>query len=177
MRHDDLGFGHPGRRPEGEDLVGLFGTYLYDGIRWLEYQSDHHRDLAEPWLMVNIYDSDIATVVYRPAGLGAGVAYLGHTPRTYFEDAEASAPTDAAREAAGLATWWGRVRGVADDAERKMKERQLVAYLAEDINPAEIDVDEDEDVNHLDDAEIFVEVKTVRFLAALDLPVPDDLSR
>ena len=157
--------------------MGFFGTYLYDGIRWEKYQSDQHCDLAEPWLMVNIYDSDIATVVYRPAGPGAGVAYLGYTPRTYFEDVEASAPTDVAREAAGLAMWWGQARGVAGEAERVAKERQLVAYLAEDIDPAEIDVDEDEDVDHLDDAEIFVEVETARFLAVMGLPVPDDLSR
>lgn len=156
--------------------MGLFGTYLYDGIRWLQYQPDQHRDLAEPWLMVNIHDSDIAVVVYRPTGPGAGVAYLGYTPRTYFENAEASAPTDAAREAAGLAAWWGRVRGVAGDAERKAKERHLIAYLAEDVDPVEINVVDNEDVDHLDDAEIFVEVKTARFLAALDLPVLDDLS-
>jgi hypothetical protein len=45
----------------------------------------------------------------------------------------------------------------------------LVAYLAEDTDPAELTFDEDEDVDGLDDGEIFFEVKTARFLAALDL--------
>ncbi|MCT9929554.1 hypothetical protein N5079_04890 [Planotetraspora sp. A-T 1434] len=157
--------------------MGFFGTYLYDGSRWLEHEADQHLDLAEPWLMVSIHDSDITTVVYRPAGPGSGVAYLGVTPRTYFEDSEASAPTDPALEAAGLANWWGQVHGVTSDAERKAKERQLEAYLAEDIDPGEINADEDEDVDDLDDAEIFVEVKTGAFLGTLDLPIPDDLSR
>jgi hypothetical protein len=37
--------------------VGFLGTYLYDGIRWLDYQPDRHQDLAEPWLLANIHDS------------------------------------------------------------------------------------------------------------------------
>ncbi|MEV4216804.1 nucleotidyltransferase domain-containing protein [Nonomuraea sp. NPDC049725] len=67
--------------------------------------------------MVSIYDSDIATVIYRPAGPGTGVAYLGYTPCTYFEDPEASVPTDVEREAVGLASWWSQAHGGADDAE------------------------------------------------------------
>ncbi|MEV7986869.1 hypothetical protein [Micromonospora sp. NPDC085948] len=59
-----------------------------------------------PWLLVDIHDSDSATLTYRPAGPGTGVAYLGYTPRTYFENPDASAPTDAVREAAGLSAWW-----------------------------------------------------------------------
>ncbi|KAB8196345.1 hypothetical protein FH608_006180 [Nonomuraea phyllanthi] len=153
--------------------MGFFGTYFYDGVRWQEREPDQEQDLAEPWLMVNIYDSDIATVIYQPTGPGAGVAYLGYTPRTYFEDPEASAPTDVEREAAGLVSWWSHVHGVADGAEREVKERELRAYLAEDIAPEDVEWDEEEDVDQLDDAEIFVEVKTVRFLGALDLPVPD----
>ncbi|MGW3346605.1 hypothetical protein ACWDA3_25100 [Nonomuraea rubra] len=156
--------------------MGFFGTYLYDGAHWLEYEPDQERDLAEPWLMVNVYDSDSATLVYRPTGPGAGVAYLGYTPRTYFEDPEASAPIDVEREAAGLVSWWSQVHGVAEDAEREVKGRELHAYLAEDIAPGEVEWDE-EDVDQLDDTEIFVEVKTARFLGALDLSVPDALSR
>lgn len=127
--------------------------------------------------MVDVHDSDIAAIVHRPTGSGTGVSYLGATPRTYFDDEEASAPIDTAREAAGLTTWWEQVHGGVGEADRKAKERQLAAYLAEDIDPAEIDVDEDEDVDQLDDEEIFVELKTGRFLAALGLPVPADLSR
>ncbi|MEW9530066.1 hypothetical protein [Microbispora sp. NPDC049125] len=157
--------------------MGFFGTYLYDGSRWLEHEADQHPDLAEPWLMMSVHDSDITTVVYRPAEPGSGVAYLGVTPRTYFEDPEASAPTDPALEATGLANRWGQVHGVSSDAEREDKKLQLAPYLAEDVDPAEIDVDEDEDVDDLDDGEVFVEVKTAAFLGALDLPLPDDLSQ
>jgi len=49
---------------------------------------------------------------YQPAGPGSGIAYLGHTPRTYF-----------------------------------------------------------------DDAEVFVEIKTSRFLRTLDFPLPEGLVR
>jgi hypothetical protein len=156
--------------------VGFFGTYLYDGSRWTAHQPDQPPTVAEPWLVVDIYDSDITTLLYRPAGPGSGLAYLGDTPRTYFEDAGASAPTDVVREAAGLGFWWAQLRGGASDAERRTKEAELAAYLAEDRDPAEIDLDDEED-DELDDADVFVEVKTARFLAAIDLPLPDDLAR
>ncbi|WP_171064599.1 hypothetical protein [Actinomadura soli] len=53
----------------------------------------------------------------------------------------------------------------------------MAAYLAADMDPGEIDVDEGEDVDQLDDEESFVELGTGRFLAAPDLPVPADLTR
>ena len=58
-----------------------------------------------PWLSVDIYDSDFATVRYEPPGPGSGTAYLGNTPRTYFGNESASASTDVLREADGLASW------------------------------------------------------------------------
>ncbi|WP_192749898.1 hypothetical protein [Actinopolymorpha pittospori] len=127
-------------------------------------------------MQLDIHDSDITTVRYRPVGSGTGVAYLGTTPRTYFEDQIASAPTDVAREAAGLANWWAQLRGGVNEVERSDKEAELAGYLAYDEDPAEIDLDEDEDVDQLDDAEIFVEVKTARFLETLGLPLPEDLA-
>jgi hypothetical protein len=45
-------------------------------------------------LLIDIHGSDITTITYQPTGSGSGVAYLGVTPRTYFEDPWASAPTD-----------------------------------------------------------------------------------
>ncbi|MDQ1292622.1 MAG: hypothetical protein QG608_502 [Actinomycetota bacterium] len=93
-------------------------------------------DNAEPWLLVDIHDSDIATITYRPAGLGTGVAYLGCAPRTYFEDLQASAPTDVAREAAGLATWWASTHPGVGDAERNVVEAALIPCLAADLDPA-----------------------------------------
>jgi len=59
--------------------------------------------------------------------------------------------------------------------ERRAKEVELAAYLAEDVDPAEIDLEAEDDGDE-DDADIFVEVKTVRFLATLELPVPDELA-
>jgi hypothetical protein len=106
------------------------------------------------------------------------VAYLGHTPRTYFEDADASVPTDVRREAAGPTSWWARLHGGADDAQRSAKEAELVAYLAEDRDPEADDLDdEDDDVDGMDEADVFVEVKTARFPGALGLPMPGELPR
>lgn len=151
--------------------MGFFGRYLFDGS-WKSVEDIN--GVPEPCLVVDIHDSDITTVTYRPAGPGSGVAYLGVTPRTYFEDERASDPTDVGREARGLAAWWAGLHGVRGEAEIGAKERELAAFLAEDIDPADFSDDPDDD--DLDDDETFVEVKTVRFLAALGLPAPDDLS-
>jgi hypothetical protein len=119
---------------------------------------------ATPWLSVYIHDSDIATVRYEPAGPGSGTAYLGYTPRTYFDDESASAPADVLREAEGLAFWLARQQGRSDEAEL----RELIAsFLAGDIREQHDD--------DLDDAGIFVEVKVSRFLNAVGLPVPREL--
>lgn len=170
--------------------MGFFGTWLYEATRrrWSPalpavddvrqpVRGDAVPDATEPWLLVDIHDSDVTVVTYRPVGRGTGVAYLGITPRTYFEDEGASAPTDVVREAQGLADWW-RIHHGADDAGHEAKAVELRAFLAEDIDPADIDLDEDEDLDDedLDDEDIFVEVKTRRFLAALDLPVPVELA-
>ncbi|MEU7751210.1 hypothetical protein AB0B57_04070 [Micromonospora sp. NPDC049101] len=77
--------------------------------------------------------------------------------------------------AAGLSFWWAQQRGGASATERGAKEDEVAAHLAEDLDPADIDLDDDDD--DLDDADVFVEVRTARFLGALDLPVPDDLPR
>lgn len=37
--------------------MGVFGTYVYDGARWLEHLPDQHPDLEEPWLMVDVHDN------------------------------------------------------------------------------------------------------------------------
>jgi hypothetical protein len=169
--------------------MGFFGTYLFESGTWRSgVVAPSHSDVwepirgdeppaaSEPWLLVDIHDSDITTVTYRPAGPGSGVAYLGYTPRSYFERDNASDPTDVGREAAGLASWWREVHGAAA-AEAALKESELVAFLAQDLGPSEWPTDEDEDEDDLDDAEVFVEVKTGHFIAALGLPVPGDLAR
>jgi hypothetical protein len=153
--------------------VGFFGTYLFDGRHWTSHQADDETPADDkPWLLVDIHDSDIATVIYRPIGSGSGVAFLGFTPRTYFEDPDASEPTDVTREARGLAQWWARHHG-GSDPEQGVKATELITFLAADHGPAELDRDDD---RNLDDGEVFVEVKAARFIAALDLPPINDLS-
>ncbi|USX50989.1 hypothetical protein [Lentzea sp. HUAS12] len=151
-------------------VVGFFGTYAYEHGQWKTLSEGELPPLAEPSLWIDIHDSDITSVVYTPAGPGTGVAYLGLTPRTYFENPNASDPTDTLREAAGLAAWWAEVHGGGDVPA---KQAELLAYLAEDEDPEDFALDEAEDI---DEEAVFVEVKTRRFLTALDLPLPEGLS-
>lgn len=159
--------------------MGFFGRYVFDGRAWhgLDPYSSQVLELAPPWLSVDIYDSDIGTVRYEPAGPGSGIAYLGSTPRMYFEDESASAPTDVLREAEGLAFWLARQQGSGD----KARLRELIApFLVGDTEePPLLNEDDsgfDDGADDLDDAEIFVEVKVARFLQAVGLPVPGELS-
>jgi hypothetical protein len=140
--------------------VGFFGTYLFEGGQWTE--AEGARRAGEPWLFVNIYDSVIATVMYHPSDPGMGMAFLGATPRTYFDDATASAPTDVGLESLGLANWWAH-RARAGEPARDDKQTELMDYLADD------------DIIERRDA--VVEDTVVRFLATLDLPPPADLAR
>jgi hypothetical protein len=151
--------------------VGFFGGYVFDGSTWHSFDpdSDQRPGIAAPWLSVYIHDSDIATVRYEPAGPGSGTAYLGHTPRTYFDDESASAPADVLRETEGLALWLARQQARSDVAEL----RELIAsFLAGDSREQQLD----DDAGDLDDADIFVEVKVSKFLTAVGLPVPHELS-
>jgi hypothetical protein len=151
--------------------VGFFGSYVFDSTTWHGFDPDRDEtpDIVAPWLSVNIHDSDFAIVRYEPPGPGTGTAYLGCTPRAYFEDESASAPTDVAREARGLALWLVRQQGRADEAEL----RELVASFLADDSPEDLD----DDAGFEDDADIFVEVKVSRFLAAVAVPVPEGLPR
>jgi hypothetical protein len=115
--------------------MGFFGTYLYAQNRWSEHSAGFLPTVTEPWLLVDIHDSDFTIVTYRPAGPGSGVAYLGITPRDYFEDPTASEPTDVTGEAAGLAFWWTQMHSTGDGA----KAGQLATFLAAD-EPAGVDV-------------------------------------
>ncbi|MFD5829019.1 hypothetical protein [Lentzea sp. NPDC060358] len=153
--------------------MGFFGTYAFEHGEWKTLSEGELPPLSEPSLWIDIHDSDITSVVYTPPGPGSGVAYLGLTPRTYFENPNASDPTDVLREASGLAAWWALVHSGSDVVA---KQAELLGFLAEDENPDEFEWDESEDVEEIDDAEVFVEVKTARFLAALDLPLPPELT-
>lgn len=149
-------------------VVGFFGTYAYEHGQWKTLSEGELPPLEEPFLWIDIHDSDITSVVYGPAGSGSGVAYLGLTPRTYFENPNASDPTDVMREAAGLAAWWA----LHNSGDAAGKQAELLGYLAADENPDDFSLEDQEDV---EDVDVFVEIKTARFLAALGLPVPYDL--
>jgi len=169
--------------------MGFFGGYIFDGQDWLEFEpgSGAAPEVSSPWLKVAIYDSDIADVSYHPAGPGTGVAYLGFTPRVYFEDDNASAPTDVEREAAGLAAWVAAYQGGGDEAALQ---DLITPFLAsdDDLEDEEDDDQDDakdawgdsddldeDDEDDEDDADAFVEVKLARLLTALGLPLPDGL--
>jgi hypothetical protein len=174
--------------------MGFFGGYIFDGNDWLEFEPAEGTapEVGSQWLKVVIIDSDIADISYHPAGPGTGVAYLGYTPRVYFEDETASAPTDVEREAAGLAAWVAAYQGGGDEAALQ---DLITPFLASDDDeegagqdddeedegwgdedePDEDDEDEDEEDDDEDDDEAFVETKLVRLLSAIGLPLPDDL--
>ncbi|WP_346622411.1 hypothetical protein [Blastococcus montanus] len=80
--------------------MGYFGTLVYSEGRWRT-----GRPTAVPFLMVDVHDSDIATVDYRAADATGGRFFLGHEPRVYFDEPDASAPVDTDAEAAGFARW------------------------------------------------------------------------
>ena len=153
--------------------MGFFGTYLFDGSRWAEVDPESVPVIAEPWLFLDIHDSDVATVAYAPGGSGSGVAYLGFTPRTYFEIATASEPTDTVREAAALVAWRARIAGAKASARPLPTPEAIQRFLAIDDPPFDPDAEDDGD---LDDADVFVERRAVIFLQALDLPLPDGLA-
>ena len=169
--------------------MGFFGGYIFDGNDWLEFEpsSGAVPKVDSPWLKVVIFDSDIADISYHPPGPGTGVAYLGFTPRVYFEDDNASAPTDVERESAGLAAWVVTYQGGGDEAALQ---DLIVPFLASDDGDDEDDQDpdrggsawddeeepDDDPDDDFDDDDALVEVKVARLFTAIGLPLPDDLT-
>ena len=80
--------------------MGYFGTLGYSEGRWRT-----GRPTAVPFLMVDVHDSDIATVDYRAADASGGRFFLGWEPRLYFDEPDASVPVDTDAEADGFARW------------------------------------------------------------------------
>lgn len=149
--------------------MGFFGRYVFDGRtrHGIDPGSDQTLDIEAPWLSVDIYDSDFATVRCEPPGPGSGTAYLGNTPRTYFGNESASAPTDVLREADGLASRLAQQQGNIVSA----KLPDLIAsFLASDSPDEQLSDDVD-----LGDADIFAEIKVSQFLRAVGLSVPREL--
>ena len=80
--------------------MGLFATLAYSDGRW-----SSGRPTAVPFLVVDVHDSDIATVDYRLADATGGRFFLGYEPRVYFEQPDAVPPVDVPAEAAAFARW------------------------------------------------------------------------
>ena len=80
--------------------MGLFTTLAYSDGRW-----HRGRPTAVPFLLVDVHDSDLATVDYRFVDASGGRFYLGYEPRIYFEQSDAALPVDTGAEAEGFARW------------------------------------------------------------------------
>jgi hypothetical protein len=126
--------------------VGFFGKFVYSDGRWSDVAS------RSTYLSVEVHDSDIATVIYAPAGPSQGRFYLGFQPRDYFEDPSASDPVDRDAEAAGITTWAKRILGAEVEVEAV---RPLLA------GDGVIEPEDD-----------FVEITVERMLTLLNLPIP-----
>jgi hypothetical protein len=100
--------------------VGFFATFSYSDGAWGDQPT------SEPFITIDIHDSDVAMVEYRPSGDAAGRFYLGFEPRFHFDDPNASKPVDRLKEAAGFARWCREVRGSAVPTD------DLVALFAKD---------------------------------------------
>ena len=98
--------------------MGRFATLVYSDGQWSEKPTSHS------YLSIEIHDSDIATVDYRPVLSGSGRFYLGYEPREYFDDPTASAPVDRNRELQAMVEWTSQVLG------RKVDSDALAALLA-----------------------------------------------
>jgi hypothetical protein len=132
-------------------VVGYFGTFIYRDGQWQQ------RSGAGPELVIDVHDSDIATIDYRPAPAGRGRFYLGHQPRDYFDDPEASQPVDVPAEVEAFLGWAGETLGRALSAEDV---RPLLAEHAG--RPPRDDIVED---------------TVVRLLALLEVPVPAEFGQ
>jgi hypothetical protein len=80
--------------------VGLFGKFAYSAGRWRRGGPS-----AVPFLLVDVHDSDIATIDYRFADASGGRFFLGYEPRVYFEEPDGADPVDTLAEADGFARW------------------------------------------------------------------------
>lgn len=130
--------------------MGFFGKFSYDNGQWREREPG-----AEPYLVIDIHDSDIATIDYRPAKSASGRFYLGVEPRFYFENESANAPVDVDAEAQAFATWVGDVCG-----------KQIATSDVQQLMANSDGGDPDD---------IYVEDTVVRLLTLAGLPLPEEL--
>ena len=134
--------------------MGYFGTFIFRDGQWQQRSGG-----AGPELVVDVHDSDIATIDYRPAPPGLGRFYLGAQPRDFFADPEASQPVDVPAEVDAFVGWAAQTLGHAPQPA------ELRPLVAEDgTAPAG-----DEGVDGVEDT-------VVRLLDLLGLPVPEELA-
>ncbi|UOY03430.1 hypothetical protein [Blastococcus sp. PRF04-17] len=100
--------------------MGRFGKFVYSAGRWTS-----GAPTAVPFLLVDVHDSDIATVDYRAADASGGRFFLGYEPRIYFEEPDAAAPVDTRAEAEGFARWAREATGT--DVDPGAVERLMAA--------------------------------------------------
>lgn len=151
--------------------MGYFGTWLLEGGTWSSAEVPAHGDTSARWLHIEIHDSDYAAIRYSPVNGGNGVAYVGMTPRVYFEDEAASAPTDVTAESSAIATWVADTVGGDPSRLRKI----AAGYLADDSEPDwESILPLDGSVSSIPDEDVFVEQRIARFLDEMGIGLPDN---
>ena len=90
--------------------MGYFGKLAFSDGRWAP-----GGPTAVPFLLLDVHDSDIATLDYRSADASGGRFFLGYEPRVYFDEPEAAAPVDVATEAEGFVHWVRETTGAEVD--------------------------------------------------------------
>ncbi|WP_324276615.1 hypothetical protein [Blastococcus brunescens] len=98
--------------------MGYFGKLAYSDGRWT-----FGGPTAVPFLLVDVHDSDVATIDYRSVDASGGRFYLGYEPRIYFEEPDAGDPVDTQAEAQGFTRWVKDAAGTdvdPDDVRRLM---------------------------------------------------------
>ena len=136
--------------------MGHFGKYAYSAGRW-----STEGPTAVPFLLIDVHDSDIATVDYRAADASGGRFFLGCEPRFYFEESDAAVPVDTLAESFGFARWVKDATGADVDP----------ADVAQLMAPTEAPPARDHDVV-VEDA--VAQLLTLARLPRLDWPTDDD---
>ena len=86
--------------------MGYFGKLAYSDGRW-----STGGPTAVPFLLLDVHDSDVATIDYRAADATGGRFFLGYEPRFYFDESETGSPVDVQAEAEGFTTWLRSAEG------------------------------------------------------------------
>ena len=91
--------------------MGFSGRLSFSDGRW-----SSGGPTAVPFLLLDVHESDIATLDYRAADASGGRFFLGYEPRIYFEEPDSAAPVDVAAEADGFVRWVREATGTEVDA-------------------------------------------------------------